>query len=262
MATSNTEYLTVGRGRLYFDMLDPVTGLKTGERYFGNTPKVDFAIANTMLEHYDSDEGLKLKDASIILESEITVTFDTDAIDADNLAVWFLGARENETVVAATGLTETIEMIGNRFYQLGVSPTNPAGLRNLATITLTVPSGTPAIVLNTDYAVDALNGRVQTLPGSTVFTSTPIAVHLTYHQLAGTRTQVIGQGAQIYGALRYVSQQGYGPDRYFYCPYSQISSDGTYSLKGDTWQTMSFKVEVLLPQDGSPRIISDIVGVP
>lgn len=247
----DTSNLTIGRGRLYFDQFD-VNGNKTGERYFGNTPKADIAIANTMLDHFDSDDGLKLKDASIILESEITFTLDTDNINADNLALWFLGAVDDTTVAGASGLSETIAIGPNLFYQLGTSA-NPSGVRNVGTVTIHV--GTQ-LVPTSEYDVDDALARVFIHPDSAHVTATSSGT-IGFAQLAYQRETVIAEGLQITGALRYISNNPAGPNRDIYIPKCQLTSDGTFSLKGETWQVMSFKVEVLLPADGSPRLYAD-----
>ena len=54
MFAPNTENFTLGKGILYFDKLNQVSGLYEGERDLGNAPEVSFSIDLEKLPHYSS----------------------------------------------------------------------------------------------------------------------------------------------------------------------------------------------------------------
>ena len=76
---------TIGRGKSYFDKFLPNTNRKTGEMYFGNGPEFTITTDTENLDHYASDYGLRVKDASVLLEAGMTGTFTCDNIAAENL---------------------------------------------------------------------------------------------------------------------------------------------------------------------------------
>lgn len=83
--------LVLGRGKVFFAPY--AFGATTGgtKAFLGNVPSFSIAQTNTKLEHYSSQGGLKIKDRSIVLQTDLTITFDTDNIDLGNLALWFGG---------------------------------------------------------------------------------------------------------------------------------------------------------------------------
>lgn len=84
--------LVLGRGKIFFTpyAFNESTGGVKG--YFGNTPSLALAQTNTKLEHYSSEAGLKVKDKSIILQSDMTLTFATDNMNLGNMTLWFAGS--------------------------------------------------------------------------------------------------------------------------------------------------------------------------
>ena len=79
---------TIGKGRLYFALFAP--GSKTsviGERYLGNSPELTITREQETLDHIDADEGLNVKDESIVISNSLGGSFSTDNIDPENLAM-------------------------------------------------------------------------------------------------------------------------------------------------------------------------------
>lgn len=91
--------LVLGRGKLFFAPYPK--GQRTGgvKGFFGNVPTVTIAQTSTQLDHYSSQAGLKVKDQSIVLQSDQVITFDTDNIDLGNMALWF-GGNNNDALPA------------------------------------------------------------------------------------------------------------------------------------------------------------------
>ena len=67
MTTPSADNYVLGKGVVYFNMKDPITGLYTGERDLGNAPAFSLNVSTEKLEHYSSRGGLKAKDKQVIL---------------------------------------------------------------------------------------------------------------------------------------------------------------------------------------------------
>jgi len=240
---------TLGRGELYFNKFKPGTMSGIGERYFGNTPEISTSIESETLDHFNSDRGVREKDDSVILETNRTMTFVTDHISPQNLALFYLGAVDALTVVGAMAEEETFEDVTpGLFYQLGVTQANPTGARLVSNVVVTDDDGdTPTtFVEGTDYAVNAELGRIEILEGGSISQGTNIVV--TYDVAPSTREVVISGASAIEGSLRYVAQNPKGKQIDYFFPYVKISPNGDFALKGDEWQQIPFTVEILRRQ--------------
>lgn len=91
MADEITNNYVVGRGRLFFGKFLPNTRRSTRERYFGNTPELSLSQDEDTLDHYSSEGGVRVKDASVTLQNDSSGSFQCDNISDDNLALWFRG---------------------------------------------------------------------------------------------------------------------------------------------------------------------------
>src|SRR5690606_33727676 len=138
----------------------------TGERYFGNTTEFNITIESENLDHFDSDNGIRVKDDSVVLEITRSGSLITDNISKENMALFFLG---DLSVISQTATPVTDEAIDDvkkgYFYQIGKTTNNPQGVRGVTAVTVTkAPSTT--LVLDTDYTLDAALGRIRILETS------------------------------------------------------------------------------------------------
>lgn len=243
-----SENYTLGRGELRFDKFAPGTRNKTGERYLGNTPELNLTTESENLEHFNSDRGIRIKDKSIVLEKNDSGSFIADEISDDNVALWFLG---DVSVVAQAALSAQTQVVAaNRvkpgtYIQIGESPANPTGVRNVTAVTVTDGASTPVpYVVNEDYTIDAELGQLYVVPGGAIDGTEPFTIN--YSSTASTRSQiVVGDGTTVEGALRFVSFNPTGPRRDYLWPYVQLRADGDLALKGDEWQQLSFAFDIL-----------------
>jgi hypothetical protein len=166
--------LVLGRGKLFFTPYAPgatvaVAGSGSAPSplrgYFGNTPELSMAVNNTKLDHYSAEGGLKVKDRSVLLQTDATITFSTDNISVPNLMLWFGGKHAGSTPADA-----------------------PDGIGTLS---------------------------------------------------------LIGSAHQIFGALEFLSDNAVGENSNYWFPYVNLAPNGTFALKGDAWQTLSFTAEAL-----------------
>lgn len=258
MATTSTR--TLGRGKVFFDAFLPGTQTLTGRRYIGNTPSLDLNVTTTQLDHYSSDQGLKFKDDSVILQLDRKGSFVTDEVTQDNMALFLIGSSSLQTQAVITAATQTIAPAKlDRYYQVGVSAANPSGVRDLTTVTIATTAGTPVpLVLNTDYTVDLVMGLVYIVPTSTIVVDGVTGITITYSATATTRNQVqTTVNPNVYGALYFQAFNPKGPNNDYFMPYTLVTPNGAFNLKSDTWLAVPFNFEALQLNPSTANIYVD-----
>lgn len=243
----------VGSGKLYFDQFLAGTTSATGEMYFGNTPELTTSQSVDSLDHFDSDNGPKVKDDSIDISREMTGGFSTDNISSGNVALWFTGQQITVAAGVATNVVQSFtNVIQGTYLQIGVVAGLPQGRGALTGVSL-VKVGATTAVLNTDYELDLVLGRIYVIPGSLVITSGS-QVDVTYSAPAASIPVIVSKNASIYGRLRFIANNAKGLNRNYFWPKIKVSSDGDYALKGDDWQAMSFTFEALKLDSVTERV--------
>jgi len=241
MATKVTNH-TKGAGTIYFND-------GTGERAIRCSDKFALEIETETLARYCMDSAIKTKVREIPIQVNYKCSFDTSDISAENLAMTFLGVSSTITtaaIVAPAG-TETITGVKvGRFYQIGTTAVNKVGYRNINTLVVKVGAATK--VLGTDYAVDLALGRIEIL-GAGIIDGDDII--LTYGVGASTRTQVISSSNVVKGSLRYIADNTSGENNDIYLPQVTLSPSGSYELKSDNWQMLTFDVAIEQPDGGA-----------
>ena len=243
---------TLGRGKGYFGQFKAGTMTPRGERYFGNTPEFSFTAEQETLDHYNSDDGVRVKDESVVLQTDYMGSFVTDHISPDNLAMFFLGDSNLLTVQADTAIEETFTDVEvGLHYQLGTTDASPAGARMVANVSVTDDDATPAsFTEGTDYTVDLELGRITVLEDGAITDGTNLVV--TYDVEASTREQIVSRSTVIEGSLRYTAKNAAGNDIDYFMPWVKIRPNGDFALKGDEWQSLSFTVEIIKKGSAEP----------
>lgn len=241
---------TLGRGRVFFDRYPTgvtitATTAGEGERYFGNTPEFSTSAESEDLEHFDSDQGVKVKDDSVQLSFSRNGSFNCDNVSTENLALYFLGEKATLTQASATGAITQATVKLDRFYQLGASPSNPSGVRKVSNVVCGKGAGfaTPVVAAG-NFEVDEDLGRIYVLANATDILDDDL-LQFTFDVAAASREQVVSSSNSVYGSVRFVSDNPKGANRDFFFPYVKLSPDGDYALKGDDWQSMGFTMEIL-----------------
>lgn len=98
----------VGRGRLFFGQFRPGTRSPRGQAYFGNTPALSLAQSEDNLDHYSSEGGIRVKDASVSLQNDSSGSFQCDNISLPNLALWFRGYQTTNIEAGSATATGTV----------------------------------------------------------------------------------------------------------------------------------------------------------
>jgi hypothetical protein len=252
---ARTPNYVVGRGKLYFDKF--LTGTKTvsgNERYLGNSPELSMSQDEETLDHYSSDSGIKVKDATVELQNDASMSFALDDISKENLALWFRGEAQDNALAAVVGATTTVDAVSKGSYiQLGLTAGNPIGSRNVSNVVVTnVTQANAVVVMAGNYEVDAVTGRVYVLDDAPDIDEDD-ELSIAYDSALGTEEVVIAQNEIIEGRMVFIADNAAGENRDYIWPYVRVRPDGDFSLKGDEWQQMSFGGEILKLNDSTER---------
>lgn len=242
---ASNEY-QIPRGKVFFDQYN-ASDVLTGERYLGNCPGVSIAIESEKSDHYNSEGGLREKDASVLVQVDRTGTLNCDNLSMDNLRLFLSGSTETVTQGTTAVSNEAHTVQQGLYYQLGRTLANPAGVRNIGSVVVTDAAGTTTHTAGTDYNIDLVLGRIQIL---NVGIENNEVIHVDYTPTAKTWTRVkTGSNAELYGALRIVSDNASGDNRDFYMPLVTLTPSGDLTLiaEGTDFSTMAFGLEVLKP---------------
>lgn len=245
MAATVNNY-TLGRGEVHFAQFRPGTLIPRGERYLGNTPAFAITATQENLDHYSSDRGVRVKDASVLLQLDYTGSLTTDNVDLANLSYFFLGDKVTTTNVEVVVPSEVIPTVEQGLsYQLGTSTTNPAGVRGITGFVLKSAGdgASTTYVAGKDYVIDPALGRVTIMDGGAIKDgSSPVA---NYTIAAATRDIVIAKSKTIEGSLRYLAKNPEGAQINYFMPQVKLTPNGDYALKGDDWQALTFNIEII-----------------
>lgn len=240
MISAEKNYV-LGRGKLY--LARRVNGVLEGERYIASTDSFSFDVSSDTLDKYDMESGVTSKVKTALLKVERSGSFVTSSIDRENIAMFVLGV---DGVTAFSGGTIAGELLGDvaqdRYYQLGASPTNVTGARNVSAVV--IKSGATIFSETSDYTVDEVRGRVYIVSGGGIANGT--AVTADYVEAAHSREQVSSKSdIKIDGSFRFEAHNAQGKDNDYFFPSVQVTANGSADLKGDDWQKLSFSLSIL-----------------
>lgn len=240
MAENN---FTLGRGELHFGKFRSGSQTPGGERYLGNSPELAFTAEQETLDHFNSDRGIRKKDASVVVEIGYNGNFILDDIMKENLAMFFLGEALEVTDSGGDITGENLGVVkAGLGYQLGTSASTPAGVRQVSSVVVNYGDGDTEAVEGTDYTVDLKLARITVLEGSAL---DGVEATVDYTVEESTRLQVISKSDTIEGSLRFIAYNARGENIDYFMPWVQLTPNGDFALKGDEWQQLPFNLEVL-----------------
>ena len=234
--------------RLFFNAVD-ASNNPLGEVYLGDTPGFTLNVETESLDDYSSDGPIAEKHLSIATRITRRASLTCKNVSFDNLARFFIGTASEVAQTATPVVDENVGAVKvGRFYQLGVTTAKPQGVQDVTGVTITGAAGTPTFVLDTDYELDATNGRFKVLSAA-MESETNVLVD--YTPVAGTVDMVTSSnvGAQ-FGSLRYVGDETAGPNRTMFITRVQLKPSGEFAVKSrETPQQIGFEAEALVPLD-------------
>jgi hypothetical protein len=213
MATSplamspNPTNLLLGRGKVFMDRLKLVSGVltRTGEFDIGNCTQFEITPKASVKEKFESmDSSSQLYGRAAVQQTQ-SIKITGDEYSLFNLATALMGGQ---SAVTATGASVTGETLTTAPLQGAYYPTK---FRNISAATVKGgATGTTALVLGTDYAIDATSGRVQILSGGAVQPTDTIKADYTYATYTINMVQG-GTNPQINCYVRFKGNPVQGP---------------------------------------------------
>lgn len=150
------------------------------------------------------------------------------------------GTVSGATLTGGTDTTETIDgerVVLGTWLQLGVTSDMPQGIRGVANVSI---DG----VDEDSYIVEGATGRIYlNLDAPDISAGDDLDV--SYGVSAAIEDIVIAKGESIEGELQFLANNAAGLNKDFFWPYTRLTPDGDFALKGDDWQAMTFNFEIL-----------------
>lgn len=250
---SVTENFVVPAGYVYFDRED-AAGALTGERYIGQTPGFTVTVASPdAIDLYSSDGPIAELLSRTITKVTRSAKMTCQNVSADNVAAFLIGSVGTGSTSAGTVLNEPITVKKGLWYQLGVSDTDPAGVRDVTSVVITNTAGTTTYVAGTDYLIDLELARFLVVSAGAITDGQIVHVDYTKQARSWERIVSAATGA-VFGAVRVVSDNTTGLGRDWYFPRVQLAPDGELALKSrDAYQEIGWSMELQQRQVGSVK---------
>jgi len=234
--------LVLGRGEVFFDRFAPGTRVGDGELYLGNTTTFQMEREIERMARHRSFRGLKVEREGTVISESHSINFATDHIDMENVGLWFGGQVDNTDQVGVSVETESFAVNRGRFYQIGKSLVPVIGLRDIDYVRVFV--GSALIPMANNYDVENSAGRIQILKNApNISDGTVITVSFERRNADGLRVST--QPNEVYGAMRFISHNPYGPKKNFFFPMVRLAPRGLVDLKGDEFQQWRFEATVM-----------------
>jgi len=237
--------LHLGRGAIYVDPYATVGGARVGaERFIGHASKLDIPAPDIEdVREYSSVTAAAPLLARDIIRATHQVSFTGKEWTKDNVALRLMGAAAAFAQTAGGPVTDEVIVgtIQDRFYQVGGATPR----RGITVTAVKHNSGSPTYVLNTDYKVDTVGGRIYIIPGGAIgATAQDIKVTYSYSTLALNQVSV-GSLSTIETYMRFRTDPKRGPAIEVELWRVSLSPDGDISVFGDTYGELGFKGELL-----------------
>ena len=251
IAKPKTNNYTLGAGKIFFDQWEGEDPKKRrGFMYLGSTSDFTLTSEAELLEHMNSEGGMRYVDAQVQTSSSMTGALTTDNISGENLALYFSGEYTKEAGVAATALKHNVKAYPGRVYFIGATDLSPQGEAKVTNVTVAL-KGTPATALveGTDYELQG-NKIMIDARGTTAVEDIGTEITITYDRAVSVRAVVVSSGKSIVGSLRFEADNATGPNLDYVLPKVRLTANGDYQIKGgDEWLAMSMSVAAMKEGD-------------
>ena len=248
--------IVIGAGEIFIDELDS-SGNPTGERYLGDTTSATLNVQEEVATIFSGDGPKPQMLAEAVTSRSHQMTVVMHDMSIDNLALLIGGEVDTQSDTATAVVDEVIESAKQgRWYQLGTSKANPAGIGAIATTGLVVTNdgGTTTYVLDTDYQADPDHGRIYIMDSGSIDDS---KLKVDYTPVAASYERVkSADDLDLEYACRYIEYAASGTGRNVFFLRAKITVSGETALKGDrsTEQQATITISSLRPDGGMPAV--------
>ena len=249
MNAHSTKNYQLGRGVVYFNPLDPSTGIAKGEVDLGNAPAFSLNTEIEELEHFSSRAGLRVVDKKVTLSLKLIGSFTLDEINVRNLAFAFLG-DEATTVQGSGSATDeplTVDLT-DAWYKLEYRNIDPDSE------SVEPDGGGAPYVKGTDYEMDYTTGRILILASGNISSTDELDIDYDYQAITGMETVQLAKNTKVEGLLRFIGNPATG------VTFEGVWWKVTLSLAGEVgfiteadWATMEYEFEVQSDTENHPN---------
>lgn len=227
MATSS-DFITLGGGKLYIQRYDKNGGLVGNMEYFGLTKDVTLTTDKETLEHENTEKATKTIDKKITTKQTATLSFTSDEISPDMLALAFWGeVGEIEAVTSG------------EYEDIAVGTAIDTGAFGA---TVALKSGSKTLTLGTDFTFEPKTG-ILTIIDDTNITSKKVSATFTNTKKHTSVEAFVN--TTVEARLVFVSDANVGKSYRYTFWKTSISQSGDFGLKTDDWASLSFEADVL-----------------
>ena len=258
--------IVLGRGALYFALLDPTTRKPLGFRHLGNATAFTLNVESETLEHFSSRTGIKSIDRELVLSQKCGVSLTLDEINFQNIALFLSGTATAGVANPATSSISQALITSAGYEGYSYDLLNASGARIYDTTgTLTVKSGAvgggyagaTTRALNTDYTVDSKWGTIHMVYGGG-FTDGH-AIWIDYTPAGGGAEKAVDQvdlmtQTSIAGFLRFKMINAANSDKQMLLDLHSVTlkADGEMPLISDEFTTMTLTGSAERNETGYP----------
>jgi hypothetical protein len=229
-------------GDLYLNRV--INNVEQGFIFLGNTTSFTIQEPTNVVERPSKGKGTYGAALSTIYtKTPAQMSFAFDEMDAENVAMAWLGTSEDVNDAAGTLTAVDVTAKLNSFVDI-------PDYRNLVQsgFTVTDSGAVTTYVLGTDYEVNWALGMIKALPGGAISDAEALKISGTSNALSGKRVKG-GNQQLLEGEFRL---DGYnkdgGKEAHLYIPKAVFAPNGAIDLKGDGFANASFDGRpVLLP---------------
>lgn len=251
---SNTDDYLLGRGKLFFSLLDSTYKNPLAYRFLGNATEFAISLETDKLQHFSSTSGIRLTDAEVILSQQANLRFTLDEINFNNLALFMSGETgtfdidsELTNGFTGAGLDNLYITEKGRWYPLYTSSpyvNSAAELFAMGVKITQIAGDTPA---NQGCIVDEQLGLIFVEEDSPLALNTALDVETSGWGVDANKPaspdMVKGfTKSSVTGALMFVSisPRANGHRVVYYIHQTTLSPEGDFNLISEEFATMAF----------------------
>lgn len=266
--TASTQEYLLGRGNMSIAELNDDETPKSYKQ-IGNVPEVSASVDSELYEHFTSMQGLKTKDATVVIEQTMDLGFILENVkDFGNLQYFFSGTASKYVNPALAGFTGAVictegNIVANATYVLVDSTGNPIFQIDKANLTVETTTTTPVeLTQGTDYTVSEDTGEIFLIDTTVVQTAIAAGEGLTIDYAVDTKAGAVTKleaqtKTSVTVALRFESINAVDGTKQIYDFHKvTLSADGDFNLISDefTQAPMAGSVEKSAKYDGTLSI--------
>jgi hypothetical protein len=243
----NTNNYVLGRGALYFDRFG-AAGEKRGEIDIGNVTDFSVTPQVEVKDHYESREGLKEKDLSVIMQTGFSIKFTAEEYSHENLKLAILGETDSDSYLSQTAGTTSDNIVAYRDRWINLT------YRSLTNTTVVVTDGGTTFVegATRDYQVDYESGRILINKNGACYEQEALRVAYSYGAIAYPQL-LFAERAVVQGQLRFVGNNTQGPNYEVLLWKVSLKPTSDIPFISDDWGKIAFEGEVMKDASNHPN---------